>query len=128
MNEVKHVNVPNFDEFAVKKIFPKVVNNQTIMAYIPDLGEGRLVDREYFYDVLATLYPSYVADIIHGAYEKRSGEVDQQEDEVIEITPFLLQSIEDSSFISSKCMWFYKKYKAQKKKDSFTEKDVKSGV
>ena len=88
MNEVKHVKVPNFDEFAVKKIFPKVVNNPTIMAYIPDLGEGRLVDREYFYDVLATLYPSYVADIIHGAYMKRSGEVDQEDDEVIEITPF----------------------------------------
>ena len=98
------------------------------MAYIQDLDEGRLVDREYLYDVLATLYPNYIADIIHGAYEKRSGEVDHQDDEVIEITPFLLQSIEVPSFISSKCMWFYNKYRAKRKNNSFTEKDVKSGV
>ena len=78
MSEINNVNIPNFEEFAVKKIFPKIQNNKVIMKYLSELGQGQLVDRAYFYDVLSTLYPNYVADIINRAYVKRSGDANKK--------------------------------------------------
>ena len=83
MDQVKNVNVPNFDEFAVKRVFPKIKHNVDFMSYIPELSAGTLIDRKYFYDVLVTLYPDYVANMIKNAYIKRAGRYSKPEEEAI---------------------------------------------
>ena len=106
MSEINNVNIPSFDEFAVKKIFPKIQNNKVIMKYLHELGQGQLVDRAYFYDDLSTLYLNYVADIINGAYVKRSGDANIKDEEIIQITPYLLDCIEASMLVSSNNFFF----------------------
>ena len=78
MSEINNVNILNFDEFSGKKIYPKVQNNKVIIKYLHELGQGRLIDRAYVYDVLSTLYPDCVADIINGAYAEWSGDANKK--------------------------------------------------
>ena len=83
-----------------------------IMKYLPELGQGQLDDRAYFYDVLSILYPNYVADIINGAYIKRSGDANKKDEEIIQITPYLLDCFEASIFVSSDNCFIYHSYRA----------------
>ena len=83
-----------------------------IMKYLPELGQGQLDDRAYFYDVLSILYPNYVADIINGAYIKRSGDANKKDEEIIQITPYLLDCFETSIFVSSDNCFIYHSYRA----------------
>ena len=67
------MNIPNFEEFSVKNVYNKITNNNILIIYFPELGKSRMIDRSYFYDVLSTLYPEYMADMIHAVYAKRFG-------------------------------------------------------
>ena len=102
MDQVKNVNVLNFDEFDVKRVFLKIKYNVDFMSYIPELRTGTSIDRKYFYDRLITLCPDYVANMIKNAYIKRARRNSKPEEETIQITPHLLSGIRKSSYISSK--------------------------
>ena len=67
-DEVKPVNVPLYDELSVKKFFPKLQRDKTFMKYLPDpTPDGRLPDRKYFFNVLNTLQPEYMKNVIDHA-------------------------------------------------------------
>jgi len=85
MSEVSHINVPAYDELAIKKIYPFLRNDQNFMRYFPDkLPKGRLPDREYFWNVLNTVNGPYVAKVIRHASDLRHSAAQQQEaDQVI---------------------------------------------
>ena len=68
MSQINKVNIPNFEELSVKNVYNKIANNNILMPYFPEIEKSRMIDRSYFYDVLSTLYPEYVADMIHAAY------------------------------------------------------------
>ena len=101
MSQINKVNIPNFEEFSVKNVYNKITNNNILMPYFPELRKSRMIDKRNFYDVLSTLYPEYVADMIHAAYAKRSGGKTAPKEETIQITPHLLSMIKDASFVSS---------------------------
>ena len=64
MVQINNVNIPNFDEFAVKNVYSKLTYNKLLMSYFPELGMNRWIYRSYFYDVISTLYPDYVSNMI----------------------------------------------------------------
>ena len=100
MSQINKVSIPNFEEFSVKNAYNKITNNNILMPCFPELGKSRMIDRSYLYDVLSTLYPEYVADMIHAAYAKRSWGKTAPKEETIQITPHLLSMIKDASFVS----------------------------
>ena len=56
LRQVIHVNVPRYDELSVKKFWPLLQRDQVFMLYMPDpMPDGRLPEREYFWNVLNTL-------------------------------------------------------------------------
>ena len=56
LRQVIHVNVPRYDELSVKKFWPLLQRDQVFMLYLPDpVPDGRLPEREYFWNVLNTL-------------------------------------------------------------------------
>lgn len=70
LSEVKWINVPMFDELAVKNIFPLVQGEPAAMEYFPSkLPNGRLPDREYFWNVMNTGNTEYVTSLIKHANE-----------------------------------------------------------
>ena len=55
LDEVKHVNVPLYDELAVGSIWPMVKDDATISRYFPKtFPKGRVPDRAYFWNILNT--------------------------------------------------------------------------
>ena len=71
------------------------------MSYLPELGKNRWIDRSYFYDVLSTLYPDYVSNMIQAAYAKWSGNDAKPEDETIQETPRILTTIGKSNYVTN---------------------------
>ena len=56
LRQVRHVNMPRYDELSVKKFWPLMQKDAIFMLYMPDpTADGRLPEREYFWNVLNTL-------------------------------------------------------------------------
>lgn len=56
LRQVQHVNMPRYDELSVKKFWPLMQKDAAFMLYMPDpTADGRLPEREYFWNVLNTL-------------------------------------------------------------------------
>ena len=72
VSERRSVNVPFYDELAVKTIFPKFKRDPEVMKYLQDTyPKDRYPDREYFYTVLNTVYPEHVKNMIQHAQKER---------------------------------------------------------
>ena len=68
LRAVRHVNVPRYDELSVKKFWPLMQKDAAFMQYMPDpAADGRLPEREYFWNVLNTLQTAYVQRLIEHA-------------------------------------------------------------
>ena len=72
MSEVKFVNVPAFDEIAVKHLYSAVLKKEGMAAYFPDkFPKNTQCEKAYFYNVWNTLYPEQVKEVIKHANEQR---------------------------------------------------------
>ena len=72
MNECKFINVPKFDELSTKNIYPLFKQDPAFMIYFPnEFPKDRLPHREYFFTVLNTVYPEYLAKLITHANKMR---------------------------------------------------------
>ena len=72
LHEVRHVQVPRYDELSVKTFWPLMHPDAAFMQYLPDpTKDGRLPEREYFWNVLHTLRAPYVQRLIQHANEQR---------------------------------------------------------
>ena len=70
--KVIHVTVPRFDELSVKKFWPLMQKDAAFMVYMPDpTADGRLPERQYFWNVLNTLQTEYVQRLIEHANAQR---------------------------------------------------------
>ena len=68
LRAVQQVNMPRYDELSVKKFWPLMQKDAIFMEYLPDpTPDGRLPEREYFWNVLNTLQTAYVQRLIEHA-------------------------------------------------------------
>ena len=59
--DIKTITVPKYDELSVVNLLPRVKDNAEVMIYFPDrLPKGKTISREYFFDVLNTIYPDFL--------------------------------------------------------------------
>ena len=73
ITDVRFVNVPMYDEIAVKRLWPEMRNSPDFMKYFPDkLPKGRIPDRDYFFNVMNTINPEYTSRLIKHANEQRN--------------------------------------------------------
>ena len=65
MSEAKTCNPPRYDEISVTNLYSECIELDGMKDYFPDeYPKGRSCSREYFFTVLATLYPQYLKDLI----------------------------------------------------------------
>ena len=58
MNEVRFINVPAFNEIAVKYLYDDVVQQNEMMVYFPKkFPKKTQCDKAYFYNVWNTTFP-----------------------------------------------------------------------
>ena len=70
--DVQEVAVPHYDELSVKAIYPMFTKDAEVMSYFPDTyPKGKGPPRDYFYNVLNTLHPDYLAQVLEHANKQR---------------------------------------------------------
>ena len=104
VSECKFVNVPKFDELGVNNIFPKFKDDPEVMQYMQDeYPRNRFPDRTYFYTVLNTVHPNYVADLIANANKARfAPKAEMNESKTVTVTEEWWENLNSLPFLSRK--------------------------
>jgi hypothetical protein len=78
---------------SIKRIWPEFKNLDYVADYFPDYTDSQLPERDFFYNVLSTLFPDKMKDLIAAARSNRASSNDPDKDELIEIDPVLKDNI-----------------------------------
>ena len=86
--EVCHCNAPRYDEVSVHNLYDECMQLPQMALYFPDrYPKGRHCNRQYFFNVLATIQPEYCAALIRESKDHRFKVLEEdQEKEAITIT------------------------------------------
>ena len=103
-SEVSTVEVPHYDELSVRRLWPELAKDGEFMQYFPSkypVGKGP--PRDYFFNVLNTLYPEYLTKVMAHANEQRmSTSGDDQRAKSIRITEFWEEQLKAMPYLSRK--------------------------
>ena len=81
-SDVKSVKVANYDELAVKVMYPVLIQRAELKPYFPDTyPKGRGCDKTYFWNVANTIFPQEVSELIMNANSARFKVVDGQDEQ-----------------------------------------------
>ena len=66
--EVNYIHVPHYDEISVKALWPELKKDGEFMAFFPAVyPKGRGPPREYFFNILNSVKPDYLHQILDHA-------------------------------------------------------------
>ena len=102
--DVDYIHVSHYEELAVKNLWGDLKEDKELNVYFPDeLPKDRYPCREYFFNILNTLYPDYLQKIMaHAAKERYSAEGEEQQKHVIKATDEWYEALQAMPFKSSK--------------------------
>ena len=104
-SEIKEIAVPNYEELSVKNLFPMFTKDANFMSFFPDkFPKGKGPPRKYFFDVLNTLQPEYLAQVMsHANKQRMTSEGDKMKTESIEISKYWEEQLGAMPYLSRKC-------------------------
>ena len=71
-SEIKPVDVGNFPELSIKVMYADFNQREAVKPYMPPkINKGRQLDKEYFWNVINTLYEAEVEAIVVNAHRVR---------------------------------------------------------
>ena len=71
--ELRSVSVPKYDELSIKNVYPHIQNDPTLRCFFPDAyPKGREPDRTYVFNILHTVKPDLVKQMILHAQKQRN--------------------------------------------------------
>lgn len=91
---VIHFEVPDYDELAVKNIWPIVRENPDLMEYFPDLKEGDYPEKEFLYGVLGTIREVETRNLFAEATRNRAVEEQTNHEDLVELDAEMREEIE----------------------------------
>ena len=72
LSDVSPVHMPKYDELSVKNLYAKFKHDKEFMSHFPDhLPQGKLPDRQYFFNILNTLHEDYTQQLLKHAADQR---------------------------------------------------------
>ena len=70
--EVRAVQVPMYDELSVRRLWPEMRKDPIFLSYFPSkYPKDKGPPREYFFNVLNTLHPEYLQQLMGHANQER---------------------------------------------------------
>ena len=103
--DVSYIEVPHYEELAVKNLYPQFAGDDLFTRYFPDeypVGKGP--PREYFFNVLHTLYPEFLQRMLTHAHDQRMTASGQRgQEEAIQISEFWEEQLKAMPYLSRKC-------------------------
>ena len=71
-NQVNFIHVPHWDELSVKNLWKDLKEDEAFRIYFQDeYAEERGPSRKYFFDILNSIYPDYLSQIMNHASKQR---------------------------------------------------------
>ena len=106
--EVKYVTVPHYDELSVKGLYPMFTKDAEMMAYFPSkYPKGKQAPRDYFFNILATLHPDYLQQVMaHASKQRHTAEGEGMARESIQISEYWEEQLRAMPYLSRKCQNF----------------------
>jgi len=107
--DVKAVQVPQYDELSVRNLWPEMKKDAHFLSFFPTkYPKDKGPPRDYFFDVLNTLYPEYLQQLMANANEARmaAGGPGQQS-ESIKISQFWEEELKAMPYLSCKSLVHY---------------------
>ena len=96
--EVRQAYVPRFEELSVKVFWKIVYSNPKLKEYFPDYGNLVLPERKYLLDLIFTIEPDIIIDMINEAHRIRKIGIKSEEGQIVEINKDLLKEIQETLF------------------------------
>ena len=86
--QVDYIHVSHYEELSVKRIWPDMKNDAAFKIYFQDnYANEKNPCRKFFFDILNTIYPDYLSQIMkHAAKERFSGEGLAMKEKAIKVT------------------------------------------
>jgi len=102
--DIDYIHVSHYEELSVKNLWVELKDDATFRKYFSDeYPADRKPNREYFFNVLNTLYPVYLSNIMsHAAKQRFTTEGEKMKAEKIEITEEWLNELSRMPFVSRK--------------------------
>ena len=102
--EIKWIEVPGYPEISVKGIFPQFSKDPIFMSYFPDVYPvGKGPPREYFFNILNTMYPDYLEQILaHANKQRMTSEGETMKAESIKISQYWEEQLASMPYLSCK--------------------------
>ena len=103
-SEVRFIEVPHYEELSVKAIYPMMSKDAQFMSFFPDkYSAGKGPPRAYFMNVLNTLQPDYLAQLItHACKQRYSAEGVAMKDQTIKMSEYWEEKLASMPYISCK--------------------------
>jgi len=71
-NQVNYIHVPGYEEISAKRLWPDLQQDEKFNIYFQDeYPNEKAPCREYFFNILNTVYPEYTEKIIEHANNQR---------------------------------------------------------
>ncbi len=102
--EVAFIEVPFYDELAVKHIWPQFAGDEQMLKFFPDeYPQGKGPPREYFYNVLNTVHPDYLHQMLdHANKQRMTVEGESGLKESIKMSEYWEEQLKSMPYLSSK--------------------------
>ena len=98
------MTVPRFDELSVINLHPKFKDDPKFNVYMPDqMPKGKSIDREYFFNVLNTIYEDRMTAMIAHANSLRFAGHKGIEEETVLVTDEWWHKLNSMPYFSRKC-------------------------
>ena len=102
--DVRFIEVPHYEEISVKALYPELKKDGDFLSYFPDkYPMGKSPPREYFFNILNTLYPDYLNEVmLHASKQRMSIEGEAMKKESIKMSEFWEEQLASMPYVSCK--------------------------
>ena len=103
-SDIKSIEVPHYEEISVKALYPEFKKDAEMMSYFPDkYPAGKAPPREYFFNILNTLQPDYLGEVmLHASKQRMTTEGEAMKKESIKMSEYWEEQLASMPFLSCK--------------------------
>ena len=99
---VQEIKVPKYDELSVSALWPQFSKDENFTKYFAAAyPKGKGPPRDYFFNIVNTLYPEYLKQVMaHAAKQRMTSEGEGMQRESIEISEYWQEQLKSMPYLS----------------------------
>ena len=111
-SDIKSIEVPHYEEISVKALYPEFKKDAEMMSYFPDkYPAGKAPPREYFFNILNTIHPEYLKEVLtHASRQRMTTDGETMKKESIKVSEFWAEQLDKMPYLSCKFSRLPKSY------------------